>query len=231
MLFPLMWLCIGGFGAKLLLAKDQQHYVAFAATAVAYPNGFAIPYPILLGLRREVDFMQERGDEYSATVAILFAFFTMLHIWTVGFYLYGRAAKREREQEAEKVRKKAEAEAMAIEAEHGQASGSVMQSEHMQGQGGDGEGTLCCDPASQLRGFVRGSVQQSLSLRFCRADLGCGGLVFCLRFCLFERQKQHILAILRQKRKKGRNKKEDQTFRAFFGQKVHFLSSCKQNFD
>ena len=53
-----------------------------------------------------------------------------------------------------------------------------------------------------------------------------GGLVFCLRFWLFARQKQHILAISRPKREKGRNKKEDQTNigRAFFGRKVLFFS-------
>ena len=43
-----------------------------------------------------------------------------------------------------------------------------------------------------------------------------GGLVFCLPFCLFARQKQHILAILKQKRERGRNKKDDQTWSCFF---------------
>ena len=48
----------------------------------------------------------------------------------------------------------------------------------------------------------------------------CGrGLVFCLRFWLFERQKPHILAILRQKREKGRSKKEDQNRSCFFWSK------------
>ena len=46
-----------------------------------------------------------------------------------------------------------------------------------------------------------------------------GGLVFCLRFWLFAKQKQHILAILRQKWEKGRNKKEDQTWSCFFWSK------------
>ena len=31
-----------------------------------------------------------------------------------------------------------------------------------------------------------------------------GGLVFCLPFCLLERQNQHILAVLRQKKGKGK---------------------------
>ena len=58
-----------------------------------------------------------------------------------------------------------------------------------------------------------------------------GGLVFCLRFWLFERQKQHILATLRQKREKGRNKKEDQNWSCFSWSKVHFFPSFKQHFD
>ena len=46
-----------------------------------------------------------------------------------------------------------------------------------------------------------------------------GGLVFCLLFWLFGRQKQHILAILRQKKGKGRNKKDDQNRSCFFWSK------------
>ena len=46
-----------------------------------------------------------------------------------------------------------------------------------------------------------------------------GGLVFCLLLWLFARQKQHILAILRQKREKGRNKKDDQNWSCFFWSK------------
>ena len=50
-------------------------------------------------------------------------------------------------------------------------------------------------------------------------------------FWLFARQKQHVLAILRQKREKGRNKKEDQNWSCFFGRKVQFFPSFKPNFD
>ena len=46
-----------------------------------------------------------------------------------------------------------------------------------------------------------------------------GGLVFCLRFLAFCRQKQHIVAILRQTREKGRNKKEDQNWSCFYWSK------------
>jgi len=93
---PQLWLCIGWLGAKVFLAKDQQQYALFAATAVAYQNGFAIPYPILIGLHREVDFLDDRGEEFSATVCILWSFVILVQIWTIGFVLYGRAAKRER---------------------------------------------------------------------------------------------------------------------------------------
>ena len=50
----------------------------------------------------------------------------------------------------------------------------------------------------------------------------CRGLVFCLRCRLLERQKEHVSAIWRQKRDKGRNKTEDQNWSCFFGQKRHF---------
>ena len=53
---------------------------------------------------------------------------------------------------------------------------------------------------------------------------------FLPTFLAFCRQKQHILAILRQKRGKGRSKKEDQIGRAFFGRKVHFFPSFKHIF-
>ena len=47
-----------------------------------------------------------------------------------------------------------------------------------------------------------------------------GGLVFSLPFCLFEKQKQHALAILRQKGGKGRKiKKDDQNWSCFSGPK------------
>ena len=54
-----------------------------------------------------------------------------------------------------------------------------------------------------------------------------GGLVFCLLFWLFERQKQHISAILRQTRAKGRNKKDDQVL--LFSKSALF-PSLKQTF-
>mmetsp|Transcript_19855 Transcript_19855/g.46171 ORF Transcript_19855/g.46171 Transcript_19855/m.46171 type:complete len:405 (-) Transcript_19855:57-1271(-) len=98
---PMIWLVIGICGAKLFLAKDQQQYAMFAGTAVAYQNGFAIPYPILVGLAREVDFLRERGDEFSAAVAILWSFPVLLQIWTIGFYLYGKAARSEEQRSRE----------------------------------------------------------------------------------------------------------------------------------
>ena len=39
----------------------------------------------------------------------------------------------------------------------------------------------------------------------------------------FERQKQRILVILRQKREKGRNKKDDQNWSCFFWPKSAFF--------
>ena len=48
-------------------------------------------------------------------------------------------------------------------------------------------------------------------------------------FLVFERQKQHILAILR-KKEKGRNKKDDQIGCAFFGRKVYFFPNFKPIF-
>ena len=48
-------------------------------------------------------------------------------------------------------------------------------------------------------------------------------------FSGFERQKQNILALLRQEREKGRNKKDDQNWPCFFCRKVH-RHSFKQIF-
>ena len=57
-----------------------------------------------------------------------------------------------------------------------------------------------------------------------------GGLVFCLPFCLSERQKQHILAILRQKGKSEETKRKTKIGRAFLVEKVHFSPNFKQIF-
>ena len=45
----------------------------------------------------------------------------------------------------------------------------------------------------------------------------------------FFKQKQHISAILRQEREKGRNKKDDQTSSCVFGRKMH-ISPILSNF-
>ena len=57
------------------------------------------------------------------------------------------------------------------------------------------------------------------------------GLVLCLRFAFFERQKkkQHFGAILWQKQGKEGNKKTSKIGRAFSGRTMHFLSNLKQN--
>ena len=47
---------------------------------------------------------------------------------------------------------------------------------------------------------------------------------------LFARQKQHILAILRQKREKGRNKRKTKLGRAFLVEKCTFFPNCKPFF-
>ena len=51
-----------------------------------------------------------------------------------------------------------------------------------------------------------------------------GGLVFCLRFWLFARQKQHILANFEAKKgKREETKRKTKIGRAFSGRKVHFF--------
>ena len=47
-------------------------------------------------------------------------------------------------------------------------------------------------------------------------------------FGLLQGKKQHLLAILRQNRE---TKRKTKIGRAFFGRKVHFFPSFKQNFD
>jgi len=92
---PCLWLGVGALGGWFFFSKDQRHYVTFSALTVAYPNSFAIPYSLLLGLRHHVSWIQEhrRGEEFMVTVCMLFATIELLQIWTVAFYFYGRAAR------------------------------------------------------------------------------------------------------------------------------------------
>ena len=53
-----------------------------------------------------------------------------------------------------------------------------------------------------------------------------GGLVLCLPVCLFERQKQQFLAVLRQK--KGKRKEKKQNWSCFFWPKIALFPSLKQ---
>lgn len=96
-LLPCIWLVTGALGARLLLAKDQRHFVRFAAVCVAYPNAFAIPYPLMRVLVKSLDWPSEREDmdAYIVSVIMLFSAVLLFQVWTVAFSLYGKAAKEE----------------------------------------------------------------------------------------------------------------------------------------
>lgn len=96
-LLPQVWLVTGAVGARLLLPPDQHQFVRFAAVCVAYPNAFAIPYPLMRVLVRQVGWPTERPDldAFSVSVTMLFSLCMLLQIWTVAFALYGQAAKDE----------------------------------------------------------------------------------------------------------------------------------------
>mmetsp|Transcript_19360 Transcript_19360/g.55518 ORF Transcript_19360/g.55518 Transcript_19360/m.55518 type:complete len:409 (+) Transcript_19360:74-1300(+) len=89
-----MWFLIGAIGGWLLLARDQRHLVGFVAVSVAYPNSFAIPYPLMLAMIPRLDWLRDQEDPeaFCAAVLMLGLFVYLLQVWTVGFTLYGRAA-------------------------------------------------------------------------------------------------------------------------------------------
>jgi len=97
LVLPNLWLGIGALGARLLLPSDQQQFIRFAAVSTAYPNAFAIPYPLMLALVRQLDWPTEHEDMsgFSASVTMLFSLVMLLQIWTVAFTLYGQAAKQQ----------------------------------------------------------------------------------------------------------------------------------------
>eukprot|EP00441_Pelagodinium_beii_P041836 CAMPEP_0197630910 /NCGR_PEP_ID=MMETSP1338-20131121/8252_1 /TAXON_ID=43686 ORGANISM="Pelagodinium beii, Strain RCC1491" /NCGR_SAMPLE_ID=MMETSP1338 /ASSEMBLY_ACC=CAM_ASM_000754 /LENGTH=230 /DNA_ID=CAMNT_0043202249 /DNA_START=20 /DNA_END=709 /DNA_ORIENTATION=- len=103
LILSVLWLFLGGLAARLLLAKDQRHFVSFAATTCAFPNGFAIPFTLMVGLCQVVPWLSEdsRGSDFSAALCILFSFVTMMEIWSIAFWLFGRAAARELAANAE----------------------------------------------------------------------------------------------------------------------------------
>jgi len=142
-LLPCTWLAVGALGARMLLAREQRQFVRFAAVTVAYPNAFAIPYPLLQALSRQVDWLRARdgADAFSATVAMLFSLVLLLQVWTGGFWLYGQAAKQERESLAlahSQGQDAAPAEVEAKSNDAGGAAGDEAKSRRTAGSDGSG---------------------------------------------------------------------------------------------
>ncbi|CAD7935114.1 unnamed protein product [Amoebophrya sp. A120] len=72
--------------------KSRSDFSTFAATCVAFPNPFGLPYPLLLALSRQVDWVE--GEGRTTAIGMLSNSMVITCIWTLGLTTLSRISER-----------------------------------------------------------------------------------------------------------------------------------------